>query len=117
MILHCGLSRDKFNRISVCSTAKKIWDKLEVTYEETSKVKETKINLLVTQYEVFKIDESEIIAHIYSRFIHLEYFILGDEEIYLDFLHPESPFICNFQLIPNLFGSGAHADSIKLISR
>ena len=47
-ILHCGLSKSEFNRISMCSTAKKIWDKLEVTYERTSKVKESKINLLVT---------------------------------------------------------------------
>ena len=55
------LSRIEFNRISMCSTAKEIWDKLEVTYEETSRVKESKINLLVTQYEVFKMDESESI--------------------------------------------------------
>ena len=60
-ILHCGLSRSEFNRISICSTAKEIWDKLEVTYEGTSRVKESKINLLVTQYEVFKMVESEFI--------------------------------------------------------
>ena len=47
-ILHYGLSRDEFNRINMCSTAKEIWDKLEITYEETFRVKETKINLLVT---------------------------------------------------------------------
>ena len=41
--------------------AKEIWDKLEVTYEGTSRVKESKINLLVTQYEVFKMAESETI--------------------------------------------------------
>ena len=61
-ILHCGLSRSEFNRISMCSTAKQIWDKLEVTYEGTSRVKESKINLLVTQYKVFKMDESKIIT-------------------------------------------------------
>ena len=60
-ILHCGLFRSKFNRISMCSTAKEIWDKLEVTYEGTFRVKESKINLLVTQYKVFKMAESEII--------------------------------------------------------
>ena len=47
-ILHCGLSKSEFNRISMCSTAKEIWDKLKVTYEETFRVKESKINLLVT---------------------------------------------------------------------
>ena len=70
-ILHYGLSRNEFNRISVCSTAKKIWDKLEVTYEGTSRVKESKINLLVTQYEVFKMDESETTIQMYSRFTNI----------------------------------------------
>ena len=71
IILHCGLFRSEFNRISMCSTAKEIWDKLEVTYEGTSRVKESKINLLVTQYEVFKMDESKIIIQIYSRFTNI----------------------------------------------
>ena len=70
-ILHCGLSRNEFNRISMCSTAKKIQDKLEVTYERTFRVKETKINLLITQYEAFKMDEYEIIVQIYSRFTNI----------------------------------------------
>ena len=55
----------------MCSTAKEIWDKLEVTYEGTSRVKESKINLLVTQYEVFKMVESEIINQMYSRFTNI----------------------------------------------
>ena len=36
-ILQYGLFRDEFNKISMCSTAKEIWDKLEVTYEGTSR--------------------------------------------------------------------------------
>ena len=55
----------------MCSTAKEIWDKLEVTYEGTSRVKESKINLLVTQYKVFNMDESEIITQMYSRFTNI----------------------------------------------
>ena len=70
-ILHCGLSRSEFNRISMCSTTKEIWDKLEVTYEGTFRVKESKINLLVTQYEVFKMAESETINQMYSRFTNI----------------------------------------------
>ena len=34
-------------------------------------MKKIKINLLVTQYEIFKIDESETIAHMYSRFTNI----------------------------------------------
>ena len=70
-ILHYGLSRSEFNRISMCSTAKKIWNKLEVTYEGTSKMKELKINLIVTQYKVFKMDESETIIQMYSKFTNI----------------------------------------------
>lgn len=55
----------------MCFTAKKIWDKLEVTYEGTSNVKESKINFLVTQYEIFKMDESETIVQMYSRFTNI----------------------------------------------
>ena len=55
----------------MCSTAKEIRDKLEVTYEGTSRVKESKINLLVTQYEVFKMAKSEIINQMYSRFTNI----------------------------------------------
>ena len=35
--------------------SKEIWDKLVVTYEGTSQVKETNINILMHQYEMFKI--------------------------------------------------------------
>ena len=34
--LHYALNPTKFNRISMCKTAKKIWDKLKVTREGTS---------------------------------------------------------------------------------
>ena len=52
--LHCALNPTKFNRISTCKTAKEIWDKLKVTHEGTSQVKESKIVLLSNQYEIFK---------------------------------------------------------------
>ena len=34
--LHCALNPTEFNRISTCKTAREIWDKLKITYEETS---------------------------------------------------------------------------------
>ena len=61
-LLHCELSKEEFDQISMCSTAKEIWDKLEITYEGTSRVKETKINFLVTQYEMFRMEKSKSIA-------------------------------------------------------
>ena len=52
--LHCAMNPTEFNRISTCKTAKEIWDKLKVTHEGTSQVKESKIALLSNQYEMFK---------------------------------------------------------------
>ena len=34
--LHCALNPMEFNRISMCKTAKEIWDKLKVTHEGIS---------------------------------------------------------------------------------
>ena len=60
--LHCSLNATEFNRISTCKTAKEIWDKLKVTYDGTTQVKESKIALLSNQYEMFKMLEKESIT-------------------------------------------------------
>ncbi|XP_070015341.1 uncharacterized protein [Nicotiana sylvestris] len=45
-----------------------MWDKLEVTYEGTSKVKETHINMMVHDYELFSMKEGESIEEMFARF-------------------------------------------------
>ncbi|XP_075092555.1 uncharacterized protein LOC142172773 [Nicotiana tabacum] len=45
-----------------------MWDKLEVTYEGTNKVKETHINMLVHDYELFSMKEGEPIEEMFARF-------------------------------------------------
>ena len=45
--LFCALDKNEFNRVSVYKTAFDIWHTLEVTHEGTSRVKESKINLLL----------------------------------------------------------------------
>ena len=52
--LHYALNPIEFNRISTCTTTKEIWDKLKITHDGTSQVKESKISLLSNQYEMFK---------------------------------------------------------------
>ena len=47
-------SRSELNRIISCKNAKDIWHALEVTYKGTNQVKESKINMLANQYELFK---------------------------------------------------------------
>jgi len=45
-----------------------MWDKLEVTYEGTNKVKEARISSLVNEYELFKMAENENVEDMFSRF-------------------------------------------------
>ena len=66
--VRCTLNPTKFNRILTCKTAKEIWDKLKVTYEGTSQVKESKIALLSNQYEMFKIQPNGIITSWFDRY-------------------------------------------------
>ena len=48
--------------------AKKIWDRLEVTHEGTSQVKESKISILVHKYKLFKMELNESIFSMYIHF-------------------------------------------------
>ncbi|XP_070039189.1 uncharacterized protein [Nicotiana tomentosiformis] len=66
--LVCGLSLDKYSRIQGCSTAKQIWDTLQVAHEGTTQVKRTKRTLLYFQYENFAMKDGEIIQEMYTRF-------------------------------------------------
>ena len=67
-ILYCALDSNKYNRISTCELTKKILDKLEVTHEGISQVKEYKINTLVHNYELFKMKTDESITDMFTRF-------------------------------------------------
>ncbi|XP_070020106.1 uncharacterized protein [Nicotiana sylvestris] len=67
-LLYNAISGEEYEKISSCETAKEMWDKLEFTYEGTNKVNETRINLLVGQYELFQIKDGESIEEIFSRF-------------------------------------------------
>ncbi|MQM15358.1 hypothetical protein Taro_048305 [Colocasia esculenta] len=67
-ILCCALSKKEFNRISACKSAMEMWEKLRITYEGTYKVKETRIDILVAQYERFQMQSGETITQMYSRF-------------------------------------------------
>lgn len=45
-----------------------MWDKLEVIYEETNKVKEVPISSLVNEYVLFKMEDKDNIQNFFSRF-------------------------------------------------
>ena len=65
---YCALDANEFNRISTCKTAKEIWDKLIVTHEGTEQVKESRVSLLVHNYELFKMKPDETIPQMFTRF-------------------------------------------------
>ncbi|XP_070020560.1 uncharacterized protein [Nicotiana sylvestris] len=67
-LLHNAISGEEYEKISSCDTAKEMWDKHEVTYEETNKVKETHINMLVHDYELFSMKKGEFIEEMFARF-------------------------------------------------
>ena len=67
-MLYCALDANEFNRISACESAKEMWDKLEVTYEGTNQVKESKISRLVHEYELFCMKPEESISEMFTRF-------------------------------------------------
>ena len=54
-------------RICICESAKEIWDKLVMTYEGTSQVREMKINMFVHQYKLFKMQPDETIKEMFTR--------------------------------------------------
>nr|XP_009792371.1 PREDICTED: uncharacterized protein LOC104239442 [Nicotiana sylvestris] len=67
-LLYNAISGEEYEKISSYDTTKEMWDKFEVTYEGTSKVKETHINMLVHDYELFQLKEGESIEEMFARF-------------------------------------------------
>ena len=70
-ILHCALLPDQFAKVASLKSAKDIWDTLTVTYEGSAEIKKTKIELLLTHWELFKKEEKESISEMHTRFTKL----------------------------------------------
>jgi len=70
-LLYFGLGQDEYTRISECESAKEIWNALRVAHEGTNQVKQSRIELLMTKYEVFKMSDKETIMDMYTRFTHI----------------------------------------------
>ena len=70
-LLTCVLSKSEYDKIISYDLAKETWDRLQVLYERSGQVKETKISMLVHQYEMFKMLEYENIDEMTTRFMHI----------------------------------------------
>jgi len=46
-IISSALTSDEFYRVSICQSAKEMWDVLEVTHEGTDEVKRARKNTLI----------------------------------------------------------------------
>ena len=69
--LYCALDPNEFNRVSGCDSAKEIWNKLEVTYEGTNQVRESKMSMFVHEYELFVMKKDENISKMSTRFTNI----------------------------------------------
>ncbi|KAH9698219.1 hypothetical protein KPL71_023937 [Citrus sinensis] len=66
--LFCALDKKEFHRVSSCESANEIWHKLEVVYEGTNQVKESKISRYTRQDELFQMEQNESVYSMYTRF-------------------------------------------------
>ena len=60
--------RKEFYRVSSFESANEIQHKLEVVYEGTNQVKESKISRYTRQYELFQMKQNESAYSMYTRF-------------------------------------------------
>ena len=82
-ILLNGLCPKEFKKISILENAKEIWDTLVDMHEGTESIKESKLDVLQSQLDKFKMKDGEGIAEMYSRLalITNEIAGLGSEEM------------------------------------
>lgn len=79
-LLVCRIRSNTYNRTLAYENAKEIWDFLRTAYEGTTDVKNSKVDMMTTQYETFTIKEGETIQemHIRFTFITTELYCLGE---------------------------------------
>ncbi|XP_070042465.1 uncharacterized protein [Nicotiana tomentosiformis] len=67
-ILICGIRLDEYNRIFACQSAKEVWEALQTSHEGTTRVKQSKIDMLTTEYELFRMKDDESIQDMHTCF-------------------------------------------------
>ena len=67
-IFVCVTDKTEYNRICQCKTTKDVWRILEITHEGTNQVKDSKVRIIVNDYEMFKMKHNEYIVEMFTRF-------------------------------------------------
>lgn len=62
------LDKKEFHKVSSFSNANEMWRKLNVVYEGTNHVKESKISKYTRQYEFFQMEQNESVQFMCTRF-------------------------------------------------
>jgi len=70
-ILISFLGVNEYHSVSHSKTSKYMWDALETLHEGTDEVKQSKINTLVQQYELFCMNDDETISFMQMIFTHI----------------------------------------------
>jgi len=76
-IITSALNMDEFFRVSQCTSAKEMWEVLEVTHEGTNDVKRARKHVLIQEYELFRMQSGESIADVQKRFTHIVNHLIG----------------------------------------
>ena len=66
-MMNWTISFEEYRKISRCQIAKKMQDKLQLTHEGTTQVRQTKANMLTHEYELFHMKEDENIDEMFER--------------------------------------------------
>ncbi|XP_070045230.1 uncharacterized protein [Nicotiana tomentosiformis] len=67
-ILVCGIGPDEYCKISACQSAKEIWEALQTAHEGTTQFRQSKIDMLTTEYKLFRMKDDESIQDMHTRF-------------------------------------------------
>ncbi|XP_071724070.1 uncharacterized protein [Rutidosis leptorrhynchoides] len=80
-IIQCAVRPSVFKIIQNFETAKKSWDALQLTYEGTKSVRQSKLHLISTRFETLTMKDDETIADFEKnlRYIANESIALGEE--------------------------------------
>lgn len=70
-IIIFALEIDEYYHVSYCTTAKSMWESLQVAHKGTNEVKQARVNTLNQEFELFHMRHGETIADTQKRFTHL----------------------------------------------
>ena len=65
--LFSAVTNEKFKKISSTKTAKEVWTILQITYEGTKAVEDSKFQRVTTSFEEIKMEEDDSFDEFYAK--------------------------------------------------